>query len=177
MGRWRWRFCGSGCSESTCRRWRASSSIAPIRCGSRFWWRCSVCTIWRASASGSDGELRPHRLRDILPPAIEIERRRGRRPFQRRYDPVGIDLVGGAARHQHDGAAIDDFLEARMMVELIRFGRPVIVTGPAGLHAGQNAGAPRGEALRKRITEGVDNVEQAENLVVGGDIAADDDIV
>ena len=65
-------------------------------------------------------ELRPHRFGDILPPAVEIERQVHRRPFQRRDDPVGIGLVISAARDQHDGAAVDQFLEARMMIEFLR---------------------------------------------------------
>ena len=65
-------------------------------------------------------ELRPHRFGDVVPPAVEIERRMHRRPFQRRDDPVGIDLVLRTARDQHDGAAVDQFLEARMMIEFVR---------------------------------------------------------
>ena len=34
--RWRWRCCASGCSEFISRRWRASSSTAPIRPGFTF---------------------------------------------------------------------------------------------------------------------------------------------
>ena len=40
--------------------------------------------------------------------------------LQRRYNAVGIGVVAGSARDQHDGAAVDQFLEARMMVELVR---------------------------------------------------------
>jgi hypothetical protein len=78
-------------------------STAPILHGSRFCWRRPACMIWRASASGSD-ELRPYCQRNIPPPAIEIERRLNRRPFQRRYDPVGIDGFTGIARDQYDGS-------------------------------------------------------------------------
>src|ERR1700687_2012924 len=175
MGRWRWRFCASGCSGFISRRWKVAFSTAPIRCGSRFWSRCSACIIWRASGSGS--ELRPHRLRDVLPPAVKIERRLHRRPLEGRYDPVGIDIIAGAARNQHNSAAADHFLEARMMVELVRFGGTGDNDGPAGLHAGQDAGTPRGEAFIERITERVDLAEQAEHLMVGPDVAADDHIV
>ena len=101
-------------------------------------------------------ELRPHGQRDILPPAVEIERRLHRRPFQRRDDPVGVDLVIRSALNQHDRAAIDQFLEARMMVELVRLGRAGDDDGPAGLHAGENAGTPRGETFIEQIAEGVD---------------------
>ena len=64
-----------------------------------------------------------------------------------------------------------------MMVEFVRLGRAGDDDGPAGLHAGENAAAPRGKAFLERIAEGVDLAEQAEHLVVGRDIAADDDVV
>ena len=51
------------------------------------------------------------------------------------------------------------------------------ISGLAGLHAGENAGAPRGEALVERIAERVDLAEQAEYLVIGGDEAGDDHVV
>src|SRR3984957_13459489 len=124
-------------------------STAPIPRVSRFCRRRPACMIWRASTSGSD-ELRAYRPRDILPPAIEIERRLNRRPFQRRYDPVGISGFTGIARDQHDGAAIDQFLEAGMMVEFFRLGRAGDYDGPAGLHAGDNAAAPRGKGFLGR---------------------------
>ena len=62
----------------------------------------------------------PYRFGNILPPAVEIERQVYRRPFDHGGDPVGIGLVISAARHQHDGAAADQFLETRMMVEFLR---------------------------------------------------------
>src|ERR1700722_838320 len=140
-------------------------STAPIPRVSRFCWQRPACMIWRASASGGD-ELRANRQRDIPPPAIEIERRLNRRPFQRRYDPVGISGFTGIARDQHDGAAIDQFLEAGMMVEFVWLGRAGDNDGPAGLHAGDNAAAPSGKAFLERIAEGVDLTEQAEDLVI-----------
>ena len=63
-----------------------------------------------------------------------------------------------------------------MMIELVRFGRTGDDNGLARLHAGENAGAPRREALLERVTECVDLVEQPEQLVVGRDVTADDDI-
>src|ERR1700722_14137819 len=174
-GHCRWCCCGYGCSGCICRRWKAFSLIAPIPSGLRFWWRCSACIIWRASASGSDvPELRPHRLRDILPPVIESERRLDGWRFERPHDPVGINAVAGSPLNQHDGAAMDQFLEARMVIELARPGRTGDDHGPPGLHAGENTGAPRRDALFERVTERVDLVEQSEHLVIGGDVAADD---
>ena len=64
-----------------------------------------------------------------------------------------------------------------MMIELVRVGRAGDDHGPAGLHAGENTGAPRGQALFERVAECVDLVEQPEYLVVGRDIAADDDVI
>src|ERR1700761_1866718 len=122
-------------------------------------------------------DLCPDRLRDVQPPAVEIERSLHRWSFERRYDPVGIDVVTRASRNQHDSAAIDQFPEARMMVELVCFGRTGDDHRSAGLHAGENTGAPRGQALFERVAECTDLVEQPEYFVVGGNIAADDDVV
>ena len=74
-------------------------------------------------------ECRPHRFGDILPPAVEIERQVHRRPFDHGGDPVGIGLVVSTARHQHDGAAADQFLEARMMIEFLGQVGPVTISG------------------------------------------------
>jgi len=52
------------------------------------------------------------------------------------------------------------------MAELVGLGRAGDDDGPAGLHAGENAGTARGEAFIERITEGVDRAEQAEHLMV-----------
>ena len=74
----------------------------------------------RGRLTGS--ELRAaRRFGDILPPAVEIERQAAPAAVSTAAsDPVGIGLVVRAARDQHDGAAIDQFLEARMMVEFLR---------------------------------------------------------
>src|SRR5258708_29122974 len=63
------------------------------------------------------------------------------------------------------------------MVDITLIGWTGYEDRSARLHAGENAGTSRGEALIQRITDRVDLVEQAEHLVVGGDIAADDDVV
>ena len=64
-----------------------------------------------------------------------------------------------------------------MMVELVRFGRAGDDDRPAGLHAGDDAAASRGKAFLELIAEGIDLAEQAKDLVIRRDIAADDDIV
>ena len=64
-----------------------------------------------------------------------------------------------------------------MMVEFLRQHGTRDDQRTAGLHAGENAGAPRGEPLIERIAECVDLAEQAEHLVIGGDEAGDDHVV
>jgi len=112
-----------------------------------------------------------------VPPAVEIEGRLHRRPFQRRSDPVGVGIIVGPSRYQHDGAALDQFLKARMMIEFFRQSGSGHDQRPAGLHASEDAGTPRGEALIERIAEDVDLAEQAEHFMVGRDEAGDDHVV
>ena len=97
--------------------------------------------------------------------------------FQRGNDAVGVGVRVRSPRHEHDGAAIDQFLEARMMVEFVRQRGAGHDQRPAGLHAGKNAGAARGEPFIERITERVDRAEQPEHLVIGGDEAGYDHVI
>src|SRR4029079_4899867 len=100
-----------------------------------------------------------------------------RRLFQRRDDPIGIDLVLRIACDQHDRATVDQFLETRMMIEFVRQGRAGDDQRLAGLHAGENAGAPRREAFIQRIAERVDLAEQAEYLAIGRNKTTDNHVV
>ena len=64
-----------------------------------------------------------YRFRDIPPPPRRNRTAAAPVAFDRRHDAVGIGLARRSARHQHDGAAIDQRLEARMVIELVRQGR------------------------------------------------------
>jgi hypothetical protein len=68
-------------------------------------------------------ELRANGPRDILPPSVKIEGVCTERPLEGEMILSAINRAARATPHQHDGAAVDQFFEARMMLRIRRVQR------------------------------------------------------